>query len=438
MADSDLPPAVAGVEYQTLPVAAPRDIGGRWRHLFVGLLVVLFAILLPITVTATWAHRTLLNTDQYVSTIGPIASDPAVTAALTTKVSNEIYDAIDVQTVISDALPPKAHFLAGPISGGVHDFISKTVGTVLASQAFHTIWTEANRFAHSQFIDIINGDSKAVTTSDGEVVLNLVPMVNEVLADIQTKASGLTGKPVKLPTISPTDPPAKACMKISDALHRPLPANCAQIALFPAKGLNSIRHIVKIFNAAAIALLVITPILFIAALLVSHRRRRTLLQLSIGGVIGLVIFRRVMIWLQNDVVHKAKASNKDAAKAIVTQVMHGFFYATGLILIVALIMIFLTLIFGPYRWAVAFRAWVVRVGQSIGHVSQVVVGKARDDATTTWIRGHLDLLRFIGVGIALLLLWLVSVSWVSLLIIVVLLILYEYGLYRIGHGPRPA
>ena len=33
-------------------------------------LVVLFAILLPVTILATWAHRTVANTDAYVATVG--------------------------------------------------------------------------------------------------------------------------------------------------------------------------------------------------------------------------------------------------------------------------------------------------------------------------------------------------------------------------------
>jgi hypothetical protein len=41
-------------------------------------LVVVFAILLPVTLTATWAHRTVVNTDAYVATITPIAASPQV------------------------------------------------------------------------------------------------------------------------------------------------------------------------------------------------------------------------------------------------------------------------------------------------------------------------------------------------------------------------
>src|SRR4051794_40850530 len=47
-----------------------------------GVLVFLFAVLLPLTVAATGAPRTVLDTSTYVSTVKPIASAPAVTAAV--------------------------------------------------------------------------------------------------------------------------------------------------------------------------------------------------------------------------------------------------------------------------------------------------------------------------------------------------------------------
>jgi len=70
-------------------------------------LVVLFAILLPATIIATWAHRTAVNTDAYIATVGPIASSPAVQAAVSREVTNEIYAALDPPKIIANA-PPKA------------------------------------------------------------------------------------------------------------------------------------------------------------------------------------------------------------------------------------------------------------------------------------------------------------------------------------------
>ena len=99
--------------------------GGRLRTVFVGFLVALSILFIPLTATVTWAHQTVLNTDRYVATVGPIASDPAVVDALATKITDQIYTAIDPEQKITEALnaipnAPKAlDALAGPLANGI-------------------------------------------------------------------------------------------------------------------------------------------------------------------------------------------------------------------------------------------------------------------------------------------------------------------------------
>src|SRR4029078_4358720 len=54
----------------------------RLRKIFVGILVVLTCLSITTTTVDTWAHRTLLNTDEWVDTVGPLGTDPQGTAAL--------------------------------------------------------------------------------------------------------------------------------------------------------------------------------------------------------------------------------------------------------------------------------------------------------------------------------------------------------------------
>src|SRR4051812_39473133 len=112
------------------PSAAPvrkREIGGTGRRITVGALVLLFAVLLPLTVIVTWVHRTVLNTDQYVKTTQSIATDPAVTAALSREITDELYTALNPQAVVASALPPRAAFLAGPIANGARGYVENAV-----------------------------------------------------------------------------------------------------------------------------------------------------------------------------------------------------------------------------------------------------------------------------------------------------------------------
>src|SRR5215472_8634974 len=346
----------------------PRTGRKRARRVLAVVLVVLFAILLPVTIIATWAHRTVVNTDAYVATVGPLAASPAVQAAVSREVTNEIYAALDPQKTIASALPPKAAKLAGPLSNGVKGFLQDGINKSLASPEFQRLWVGANRFAQAQLITVLNGNSKVVQASNGQVVLNLVPLLNAALKDVQTRASALLGKNITLPNISGTSIPAADCHKIAAAIRRPLPPTCGQIPLFPASALANAQRAYRAFNGIVLLLLIITPLVFIAALWASTRRRRTLLQLMIAGMLGLIVLRRVTYWLQSDLIAHAKPANQAALSVITGQVLHGLFTVTLWFLIGGLIVAVLALLSGPYRWAVAFRSWVRRAAAAVAHL----------------------------------------------------------------------
>lgn len=414
-----------------------RTRRARLRKVSAAVLVVVFAILLPVTTTATWAHRTVINTDAYVATVTPIAASPAVQAVVSTEITNEVYAALNPQQAIASALPPKAAKLAGPLSNGVKGYVEQGVDKIIASPKFQQLWVTANQFAHAQLITVLEGNSKALQTTNGQVVLNLVPLLNAALKDVQARASALFGKNVTLPTISSNTIPAAACQKIATALQQPLPATCGQIPLFPASALTSAQHAYRAFNRLVLLLLIVTPLVFAGALWASPRRRRTLLQLTAGGMLGLIVIRRAMFWLQSDLTAKAKPANQAALTVITGQVFHGLFAVTEWFLIGGLILAILALLSGPYRWAVALRARVRRGGQAIADLGSALVGHATSDTTVAWIRCHLDLLRIGGAVIAALALLIFSINWIGFLVIAALLALYEYGLHRLNR-PQPA
>jgi hypothetical protein len=410
----------------------------RTRRVLAVVLVALFAILLPVTVTATWAHRTVVNTDAYVATVGPIAADPAVQAAVSREITNEVYATLNPQQIIANALPPKAAPLAGPLSNGVKGYLQEGINKILASPKFQQLWIAANRFSHAQLIAVLNGNSTALRTTRGQVVLNLVPLLNEALKNIQARASALLSRNITLPAISGDTIPAQACQQIGAAIGRPLPPTCGQIPLFKAAALANAQHAYRAFNHLVLALLIVTPLLFIAALWVSPRRRRTLLQLTIGGMLGLIVIRRAVFWLQSDLTAHAKPANQAALDVITGHVFGGLFTVTMWFLIGGLILALLALLTGPYRWAVATRSWARRTGTSAAHLGSALAGQATGDASVGWIRRHLGLLRIGGAVAAGLALLIFSINWVGLLVIAALLALYEFGLYRLSRPQATA
>ena len=69
----------------------PGDRRGWWRPVVAGLLVAVAALLAPLSVLSTWASGQIQDTDRYLATVGPLASDPDVQAAVVVRVEEVIY-----------------------------------------------------------------------------------------------------------------------------------------------------------------------------------------------------------------------------------------------------------------------------------------------------------------------------------------------------------
>ena len=125
------------------------------------------------------------------------------------------------------------------------------------------------------------------------------------------------------------------------------------------------------------------------------------------------------------------AHNPQLAQSVLGDLLHGFFVLTAWVLGVALVVLVIAVLSGPYRWAVAIRSWVTRTGRSIAGARS---GDRRGQVAA-WMASHAAGLRLAGAGVAGILLLIVSVSWVSFLIIGVLLAAYEVRLQRIKPPP---
>jgi hypothetical protein len=95
---------------------------------------------------------------------------------------------------------------------------------------------------------------------------------------------------------------------------------------------------------------------------------------------------------------------------------------------VALVVLVVAVLCGPYRWAVAMRSWVKRTGRSIAGARG---GDHR--GVVAWMASHAAGLQLAGAIVAGILL--LIVSWLSFLIIGVLLTAYEVYLQRIKPPP---
>jgi len=160
----------------------------------------------------------------------------------------------------------------------------------------------------------------------------------------------------------------------------------------------------------------------------SVNRRRTVLQLAVGVSLLMIVERRVVLHEQS--VLASGAHNPQLATTVLGDLLHGFFVLTAWVLGLALVVLVIAVLAGPYRWAAAIRRSLRRAGRGIAGATS---GDRR--GVTAWMASHAAGLQLAGAVIAGILLLIVTVSWLSFLIIGVLLAAYEVGLQQIKPVP---
>ena len=209
----------------------------------------------------------------------------------------------------------------------------------------------------------------------------------------------------------------------------PCPSDFGQVTLVKSSDLAAVQKGVKAFDRLTLVLPLVTILLIALSLWLSVNRRRTVLQLAVGVCLLMIAERRVVLHEQGALA--SAAHNPQVAQSVLGDLLHGFFVLTGWVLGVALVVLVIAVLGGPYRWAVAFRSRVTRTWRSIAAASS---GHRRGQVVT-WMASHAAGLQLAGAVAAGILLLIVPVSWLSFLIIGVLLAAYEIYLQRIKPAP---
>ena len=178
------------------------------------LLIVIGCILAPISVVAVWTKNLVTDTDRYVATVAPLASDPAIQSAIADRITAEIFTKLDVTGITNQAvdalaergLPPlvatQLHALSEPLSSGVESFVRTEVGKVVASDAFVNAWTTANRAAHQALVAALTGETReGITIENDTVSINLGPIIQEVKQRLIDRGFGLASR---IPNVNPS------------------------------------------------------------------------------------------------------------------------------------------------------------------------------------------------------------------------------------------
>jgi hypothetical protein len=336
-----------------LPAAPGRPSGapgrhGRWRPFVAGLLILVAALLAPLSVIAIWAHDEVSNTDRYVATVAPLASDPIVQEAIVQRISSEIFNRLQIQTLTTQAADALAAqgvptritdglaALSTPLAESIKSFVTEKIRTFIHSPEFAAAWEEANREAHTSLVAVLSGKgSDSVSVQDNKVTIKLATLIKAAQARLVANGFDLAAK---IPTVN------------------------AEFTLIESDQLGKTQTAYRALAGASRGLPVIALLLLGIAVWISRSRRKALLAsgLAIAGsmlLLGLLLnlLRPIYLDALPPTVHS------HAAAGVVYDTLVNFIRLNlRAVLVVALAVVAGAWIAAPAGAPVAFRRGLSR------------------------------------------------------------------------------
>lgn len=394
----------------------------RTRKILVGLLVFLTAVMVLASSVAVWVHATVFETDRFVALVEPALEERAVTDALANDVTNQVSQALDLQARVTAALPPALHAIVPPIATATRNFVREKVAEVFRSPGFHDLVLQLVAGAHEKAVALIRKDYDKlpnVVVQEGEIRLDLLPIVTEALRRVAQGAADLVGVNLQIPAASPQDEPGPVLQRLSLALGRPLPPDFGQVTVLTTAQLGPLQDAAASFDRLVILAVILAAVLLVLALVLSVNRRRTLVQMAIAVVAAFLVAWVAIRRIQNAVVeHIASDAGKEAGRRVTGSILSGLRELVILIAVIGVVVAVAAYLAGRPRW---FTRVVARTGA-------LVRGRPSGSELAIWASARADALRVAGIAIAVLILLIVGVGLVSFLVVGGLLGLYVWGL----------
>lgn len=372
----------------------PSAFARGWRGLVIGLCVALATALLIVGNLLFWAGNTLVNNDRYVEMVTPLLEDKEIQVAIADYTTVKLFENVNVDQVIQDALPLRAAFLAGPLTGQLQNATEKTLQRVLASDKFQTVWAQSNDKAHEQFISALKN-----SRGDGTIDLqNVYDRLSQSLSS--TKLSFLAGKS--------------------------LPVNVGTIEIVDASWVPQARTIVNNIDWIKPVALGGIAVASAIAIWLSHSRRRLIIVLAsffAGSMFVSLISFRIM---RSIAVSQVAPNYQLAAEHATEIVTKSLVTQTATLLLISLLIVIVAWISGPYRTASATRQ---RINWLLSGQLHQALFSGNEPGFTRWLAAHKRRLEWAVVALTGIVLLLIHLSpttvIVSAIIMTVLILLIE-------------
>jgi hypothetical protein len=259
-----------------------------WRRWVPWVLIVLAALIALLAALNVWVKRQALSTNNFTDASSQLLENDDIRNAISVYIVNQIYDNVDVSQALEQRLPPATKPLAPTVAAALQPALVRTTDTLLGRPRVQQAFQTSVRTAHELFIALLDGKHDLLVSTNGNVVLNLRPILEQVVNQ--------TG--------------------FGERILQALPPDAGEITVMKGNQLDTARKGVKVIRATSYFLLFLVLALIAAAMWIARGRRRTMLlaagvSLVFVGLIILVVHR-----LAGAYVVDALTNNPDAKQPV--------------------------------------------------------------------------------------------------------------------------
>ncbi|MFJ4523681.1 hypothetical protein ACIP4Y_22440 [Streptomyces sp. NPDC088810] len=216
----------------------------RLRSALSAVLIALSCLLVPFGTLAAWAAYGLADTGRYVTTMAPLAADPAVREAVVDTLGDGILRAVD------------EHLDVRPVHGSVRPFVHDAVRSFTQTRAFRLAWDTGNQVTHDAVLHALRTDD------DRPVTVDLAPVTAQVKRQLTRDHVPLAAR---------------------------IPVEHTAVAVLPADRLATLRKGFHVLEVAGFWLPVAAVAFAAGGIALAVRRRRAVAATALGTALGGVL-----------------------------------------------------------------------------------------------------------------------------------------------------
>ncbi|MFD0316224.1 hypothetical protein [Streptomyces flavalbus] len=206
----------------------------RLRNALSAVLITVSCLLAPFGTLAAWAAYGLADTGRYVRAMAPLASDPAVRAAVADTLGGGIERRVDL----------------GPMAPLVQDAVRSFTHT----DAYRAGWDAANRATHAAVLDAVRDER-----GGRPVTVDLAPVADRVRRQLVHDGLPLADR---------------------------VPVTHTRVAVLPARDVGRLRKGYDVLEVAAVWLPTAAVVLALAGIALAACRRRAVTATGLGTALG--------------------------------------------------------------------------------------------------------------------------------------------------------